>query len=279
MEIKYKKYNCLNCNQERIQGRNSYGKYCGPKCHNEHKSNSYIERWLRGEEDGNRKGLFRDSLSNTVRNYLIRTRGAKCELCGWDKINPITGLVPIQIDHIDGNHKNSVINNLRILCPNCHTLTPFYGSLNKGRGREGKLEHYRKHANQSKTNACIDCKEPIYPISIRCWQCNKKISSEKLRTSERRTEPKINWPPTEVLVAELKTKSCLQLAKELGVSNTAIKKHFRQRGLHFPTTRIEWPPVVELIEALKNNTCKNVAVKLGVHSKTLRDHIKKYGPK
>jgi 5-methylcytosine-specific restriction endonuclease McrA len=56
--------------------------------------------------------------------------------CGWCEINPITNKVPIQLEHIDGNSENNSLDNLKILCPNCHSLTPTFGALNKGNGRE-----------------------------------------------------------------------------------------------------------------------------------------------
>ena len=50
--------------------------------------------------------------------------------------NPVTNNVPIQLDHIDGNSDNNSLDNLKLLCPNCHSLTPTFGALNKGNGRE-----------------------------------------------------------------------------------------------------------------------------------------------
>lgn len=55
-----------------------------------------------------------------------------CEECGllptWnDKI------LTLQLDHIDGNHFNWKLENLQILCPNCHTQTSTHGIRNYGR--------------------------------------------------------------------------------------------------------------------------------------------------
>lgn len=54
---------------------------------------------------------------------------------GWNKRHSVTQNVPLDIDHIDGNHKNNTENNLRLLCPNCHALTTNFKNLNKGNGR------------------------------------------------------------------------------------------------------------------------------------------------
>lgn len=60
---------------------------------------------------------------------LIILRGHKCEDCGlykW-KNEPI----PLQVHHKDGDYMNSELDNLQLLCPNCHALTENYGSKNK----------------------------------------------------------------------------------------------------------------------------------------------------
>jgi len=63
--------------------------------------------------------------------------------CSWEEINPTTGLVPIQLDHIDGDSDNNNLKNLRLLCPNCHSLTPTFGRLNENSSRS-KRKEYRK---------------------------------------------------------------------------------------------------------------------------------------
>ena len=68
--------------------------------------------------------------STKLKHHLLRskTKDNKCELCGiteWNS-NPIS----LQLHHIDGNPKNNKLENLQILCPNCHTQTDNYGSKN-----------------------------------------------------------------------------------------------------------------------------------------------------
>lgn len=52
------------------------------------------------------------------KKILIKERSHKCECCGLTEWlgSPIT----LELDHIDGNNRNNVKDNLRLLCPNCH---------------------------------------------------------------------------------------------------------------------------------------------------------------
>lgn len=52
-------------------------------------------------------------------------------------------MIPLELDHIDGDHENNVEGNLRLICPNCHAQTPTYKNKNKGRGRESRRRKSR----------------------------------------------------------------------------------------------------------------------------------------
>ena len=53
--------------------------------------------------------------------------------CSWDVVNQWTGKVPIELNHIDGNPENHSLENVELVCPNCHSLSPFTKSRGKGR--------------------------------------------------------------------------------------------------------------------------------------------------
>jgi predicted HNH restriction endonuclease len=88
-------------------------------------------------ESGNSNG-------KQIKRYLIEKHGDKCMECGWDKKNPTTGKCPIELEHVDGNSENNSLDNLKLLCPNCHALTPTYKALNKGNGRHTRMKRYRE---------------------------------------------------------------------------------------------------------------------------------------
>lgn len=126
---------CINCLLEfKFDRHHSRGMYCSNRCQVEFQHNWYIFSWLYGNEVG-WHGKARQ-LSNFVRKYLHDTRGTACEECGWDKKHPIDGAVLTEIDHIDGNAENCRPENLRILCPNCHAMTPTFRARNKGSKRQ-----------------------------------------------------------------------------------------------------------------------------------------------
>jgi hypothetical protein len=123
---------CLVCSKE--AARVGY-KYCSNICQHEFKYQVFIEKWKSGKINGL---LAIGIVSSHVKKYLRRKFNNKCYLCGWARVNPKTGLVPLVADHIDGDWKNNAENNLRLICPNCDSLLPTYAALNKGNGRQNR---------------------------------------------------------------------------------------------------------------------------------------------
>ena len=79
---------------------------------------------------------------HTAKRYITERDGYKCKECGiFEWLGKRLSLV---LEHIDGNPDNWSISNLRLLCPNCDSLTPTYKGRNLGNGRHNRRQRYRK---------------------------------------------------------------------------------------------------------------------------------------
>lgn len=115
---------CTQCGEEYRGHKDS--KFCSSNCsilNRLESSNSKIEA-----------GLCKERC--TLRRYLERTRGWKCEECGASEWRGHR--LSLEIEHKDGDPTNNFPSNLSLLCPNCHSITPTWKGRNKGKGRASR---------------------------------------------------------------------------------------------------------------------------------------------
>ena len=127
-----KEKECKNCGND-IPNRNEY---CNASCQQEYQNKQVITEWLDGNNKIRKGGT---SIPQWMRKYLLEEANHQCSECGWGTINPYTGKAPLDIDHIDGDAYNNLKENLRVLCPNCHSLKKTF----KNTGRRKSTRTYR----------------------------------------------------------------------------------------------------------------------------------------
>jgi|LakMenE01Jun11ns_1017448.scaffolds.fasta_scaffold9837223_2 hypothetical protein len=113
---------CLNC-ESVIPNMNVY---CNNICQNEHQTKLKLNEWLSGTNVVQKGGT---SVPPWMKRYLLNETNKKCSECGWGETNKHSGNIPLEIDHIDGDAYNNNIRNLKVLCPNCHSLTKTYKNI------------------------------------------------------------------------------------------------------------------------------------------------------
>jgi hypothetical protein len=71
------------------------------------------------------------------RLFAAGLKTPQCELCRWAERAP-EGRIPVELDHITGDRDDNRLVNLRILCPNCHSLQPTHRGLNQRRAKSAR---------------------------------------------------------------------------------------------------------------------------------------------
>ena len=171
--------------------------------------------------------LINDSLRSSayIRKRILRDglKENKCEICGQGEIwngNQLT----LQLDHINGIHSDNRIENLRILCPNCHTQTPTHSGKNK------------KCKTKSETGGSRTRKTPLSKNggfanlpTVPCKSCNKEFQlksiTQKYCSQEcaHRFQRKIERPDLDLLQKLVDETSYCAVGKKFGVSDNAIR--------------------------------------------------------
>lgn len=137
--------------------------------------------------------------SRMVREGILTYECAVCGISSWLG-RPIT----LQLDHINGVNNDHRRENLRLLCPNCHSCTPTFAGRN-----------ILKVAKSD--SICKRCGDKVSKLRFMCRKC---------AASERPT--KIDWPGKETLSEMLESMGMGDVGRRLGVSGNAIRKHMKR---------------------------------------------------
>lgn len=144
--------------------------------------------------------------SDALRRRLIR-EGLKLNACENCEINSwLGGKVPLELDHINGDHCDNRLDNLQILCPNCHAV------------KTNPHKYVNKPIKVLKTSQknCIDCGKTC--TATRCKKCSGINNNP----------PKINWPGHKELLEMVNASNYSRVSKELGVSDNAVRKKLKR---------------------------------------------------
>lgn len=188
--------------------------------------------------------LFKEDLKNK-----------KCECCGG--IEWMNKPIPLELHHINGNNDDNNLDNLQILCSNCHAQTDNYGGKNIAKKNTEKIcPVCEKIFHSKKAKYCsTNCKTvghygcSILTENMIIDAVNKASSFEELSILLNRSKRncrlqlkkyniifkpiKPNYVNEEFLLLLKKLRSFSSLSKILNISETAIRKRLKAKGLPY----------------------------------------------
>lgn len=141
--------------------------------------------------------------SRLISENILENKCSECSLFGMWNNKPIT----LQLDHINGIRNDNRIENIRLLCPNCHSQTHTFA------GR-----------NLPIMNKCLDCNCRIDKKNSRCKKCSSKINGVNSRKFEISKEELINL---------IKQYPMTKVGEILGVSDNAVRKRCKRLGIDY----------------------------------------------
>lgn len=139
-----------------------------------------------------------------IENNLLEYKCACCNLSDTWNNKPLS----LQLDHINGINDDNRLENLRFLCPNCHTQTETYSG--------------KRHKKQD--TFCLDCGKPIVRRSERCTSCSSAFRGKTQRKFEVSKEDLINLVSNHTMA---------EIGRLFGVNCNAIRQRCRILGIDF----------------------------------------------
>jgi Zn finger protein HypA/HybF involved in hydrogenase expression len=128
----------------------------------------------------------------------------KCSKCFNDGFW-LDEVLILELDHINGDNKDNKLENLRILCPNCHSQTPTF----RGRDRE---KFIKKNKENKKEDKECKCGNVILKKSNLCVECNYL------------KQRKVKRPNYKILLMEIEEFGYSAVGRKYNVSDNSIRK-------------------------------------------------------
>ena len=182
--------------------------------------------WATGKNFGPKRPI-EDYLSNkhkisssSLKRRLIKEglKEPKCECCQLDWW--IDKEIPLELHHINGNHFDNSLENLQLLCPNCHANTENYRGRNQERSISKEIREIPSFITEQKDQILIERRKP-----------KVKMKKERLNYQPK---TKINWPSDIDLLDIVWNGSVASFAKKNGISDSAVKHRLSRRNMPSP---------------------------------------------
>lgn len=132
-----------------------------------------------------------------------------CKKCG-NNGNWMGSKLILQLEHKNGNSKDHRLDNLCLLCPNCHSQTQTYAG---------------KNSSMKKIRICIECKGPTKGKGQKCVKCASQKQPQKFFITKEELEELVKKYPM------------AELGRKFGVTDNSVRKRCKKLGVDWPKPR------------------------------------------
>lgn len=204
--------------------------------------NNELSKYFNGETN-----ISSFSLKEKLFNFEKKDRKCEnCEITEWQG-----NKAPLELHHINGNNKDNSLENLQILCPNCHAQTKNYRALNKKKKVIKKsIEEIKDAISTSKNSrqaliklgydprggnyATINDIQIKYNIDFKPEIKKEKKLSVRTIADSHFDLRRVEWPTRVELLKMMWKEPLTKIGKKYGVSDNAIRKWAKHYGIPFP---------------------------------------------
>lgn len=158
------------------------------------------------------KGKYKSTSSfkkRLLKEDLLQDKCYECNLLPEWNNKPLS----LQLDHVNGDNTDNRLENLRLLCPNCHSQTETYA---------GSKKKKEKHKHKFVCKLCSGPKKSSK--SDVCTKCVPKKLPQNRKS-------KINWAEPEKVLQMTKDLGFSETGRQLGVSDNAVRKFLKRNNL------------------------------------------------
>ena len=163
--------------------------------------------------------------SPILRKKLIESgiKEDRCEICGISEWQGVK--LPLELHHKDTNHYNNNLENLQILCPNCHSQAPTHRNKD-GKKYTNTIKTYFEDTEVGYKKICPICGKEFVGDRENRKYCSRKCYNDSLRENK-----ELHITEDALKQAIPKCNSITDIAKYFDVSRPTIRKHLERYGL------------------------------------------------
>jgi Zn finger protein HypA/HybF involved in hydrogenase expression len=217
-----------------------------------------------------KRGNYYITIFSKIKSFLIREKyfEYKCLECGINNWNNKTLI--LQMDHIDGDKQNNILNNLRLLCPNCHSQTDTFSN----RKKDTILKvHIDEKIIIETIKSCHNIREVLIKLNLQPHGGNypriQKIlnGNPYLKFLDKPTLPKT---PNYIRDEKCLTKECNNIRTKRGTTGLCYDCLVKL------SRKVERPSKETLIKLLRDHSIIAISLKYNVSDQAIRKWLISY---